>query len=220
MKRSRRTRDLVLTQMNEQGEGETDEESDENADDDARPSRMVGLPLTKLVSAWTFQMFNLDPLSLATGDATLDRPALDADANRGLTASHADLEGMREDTREYIKRFPLSPTRLYEQDCMHEMEYAAMYRGQIPKDNNWGFYLYMTATHRQKRILDYQNKVGGAKLVITTSPLQMRSSSKSDRLRRSGSVGGKRRRSEDKKIIKLMKKKLSYDSPEPTNVKK
>ena len=49
---------------------------------------------------------------------------------------------MRNDTEMYLKQFPLDPSRLYEQDCMHELEYGAMYRGEISKDNNWGFYLY------------------------------------------------------------------------------
>ena len=128
------TRELVLSHIEEQANGETDE-SDQ--DDTNRPSRMVGLPLTKLVSAWTFEMLNLDPLSLGTGDAALNRPETGVGANFVLSGARADLEAMREDTRRYIKQFPLSPSRLYEQDCMHEMEYAEMYRGTIPKDNNW-----------------------------------------------------------------------------------
>ena len=40
--------------------------------------------------------------------------------------------------------------------------------------------------------------------------------SRSAKLPRSGGTVSKRRRSEDKKIVKFMKKKLTYDSPDPT----
>ena len=61
----------------------------------------------------------------------------------------------------------------------------------------------MTAKDRKKGFWDYQSKVGGAKLVVTISPLQMRSVSRSVKLPRSGGTVSKRRRSEDKKLLSL-----------------
>ena len=120
---------------------------------------------------------------------------------------------MRNDTEMYLKQFPLDPSRLYEQDCMHELEYGAMYRGEIPKDNNWGFYLYMTAKDRHKRMMEYNRKVGGAELVVIDSPLQMRRSSGSGKRRRSRLDSRVRRRLGDRKIIKRMKRELVFDTP-------
>ena len=102
------------------------------------------------------------------------------------------------------------------QDFLHEMEYRAMYRGEINKDNNWGFYLYKTAKDRQQRIKDYQHKSGGATVVVTTSPLQMRRRSSSGKRRRSRSDSRKQKQTDDSKIMKKLRvrKKLTYDDKE------
>ena len=103
-------------------------------------------------------------------------------------------------------------TVLMMQDCLHELEYGAMYRGEIPKNNNWGFYLYKTAKDRQKRILEYREKVGDADDVTRDtegSPQQMRRVVRSGKRSRPGSkVGNSRRRIFDKQINKRLKKEF------------
>ena len=98
------------------------------------------------------------------------------------------------------------------QDCLHEREYGAMYRGEIPKNNNWGFYLYRTAKDRQKRILEYREKVGSVGDVtrdVEGSPQQMRCVSRSGKRSRPGSkVGNSKRRIDMKKINKRLKKEF------------
>ena len=86
--RGRINRGIVLDGID--GRAETDESSDSSEDeteDDVRPNQHVCLPLTKILSAFTFQMFNLDPTSLASGTANVDRL-------RRVSAAADDLEGM------------------------------------------------------------------------------------------------------------------------------
>ena len=103
-------------------------------------------------------------------------------------------------------------TVLMMQDCLHEREYAAMYRGLIPKNNNWGFYLYKTAKDRQKRILEYREKADGVddvQRVGEGSPQQMRRISRFGKRSRSGSKArNSQRRLDDKKINKRLKKEF------------
>ena len=117
------------------GTGETDEETDAHGDEDS--GRNVPLRLDKLVSNWSCQMLKI---SDAVGSPA--RPRVASNAHLGSKAMH-------EDVKNYLKQFPLSCKGQFEQDYIHELEYAAMYRGEIPKNNNCP---YKTAGERQERI--------------------------------------------------------------------
>ena len=51
-----------------------------------------------------------------------------------------------------------------QQDFTHVLEYRAMYENRIPRNNNWGFYLYKTAVERQERIRSYMEDTGWCQL--------------------------------------------------------
>ena len=123
-KRLSTNRDLLLGVIDEEGI----EESDVSADED-QSSRDVLIPLEKIIGNWTLKMLNLD---VNTG-----RPRI-------VSSASEDIKDMKDDVRKYISKFPPGPCEEYEQDFMHEMEYRAMYNGEIPKNNNWRFYLYKT----------------------------------------------------------------------------
>ena len=80
------TRDVLLAAL--KGRAETDE-SDEGDEDDSRDAgRDVCIPLTKIVGDWTFEMFKLDPASLAAGNAQVERPRAVSAALRTLMATY------------------------------------------------------------------------------------------------------------------------------------
>ena len=148
--RGRVSRRVVFNSLT--GTGETDEETDADSDEDS--GRNVPLRLDKLVSAWSCQM-----LKISDGVGSPTRP-------RVVSNAHLGSKAMQEDVKKYLQQFPLNRKGQFEQDYIHELEYAAMHRGEIPKNNNWGFYLYKTAGERQERMRSYIRDSGGANLQV------------------------------------------------------
>ena len=156
-------------------------------------------------------MLNLSPQSL--GEVHADRPRI-------VSSASEDVKSMQQDVKKYLRTFPLNPHRLYKQDFLHEMEYRAMYFGEISKNNNWGFYLYKTAVDRQSRMLAYNRQFEGTNMTqkYVCSPIQMKVRATRDKRCRPGSTKrNSRNRSikheSDKKIIKLMRTKLEDVKP-------
>ena len=183
-------------------DGETDE-SDEGDNDEEEDSKV--LPLMDLISTWTCKM-----LKLSSNMCHTDRP-------RVVSSASEDVKAMKKDFRKYLGSFPLDPHREYEQDFLHEMEYRSMYLGEIPKNNNWGFYLYKTAADRQTRILEYNRKFGANMTKkYECSPIQMRVKTRKRRCRpgstKRNSINRSIKNETSKKISKLMNtKKLEPD---------
>ena len=184
-------RDLLLGVIDEEGI----DESDGSVNEEDQPSRDVVIPLEKIIGHWSLKMLNLD--------VNRGRPRI-------VSSASEDIKSMKEDVKNYLGKFPPGPCEEYEQDFMHEMEYRAMYNGEIPKNNNWGFYLYKTARDRQKRIVEFQQKHRGVKMVFTHSPQQMRS--RTVKLKKSRPQTKEKNRvkrrieyQSDRKIIKMMK---------------
>ena len=134
-KRRGNNRSLIVEAI--EVEGETDESDDSESDSTSKSGRDIVIPLEQLILDRTLKMMNLERSALERG-AEIDRP-------RCLTSSHDEVDEMKDDVKKYISEFPRNQTKLYEQDYIHELEYREMYRGKIPKNNNWGFYLYRTA---------------------------------------------------------------------------
>ena len=196
-KRVSANRDLLLGVIEEESDASVDE------DEDDQSSRDVLIPLEKMIGDWTLKMLNLD---VNTG-----RPRI-------VSSASEDIKSMKEDVKKYISKFPPGPCEEYEQDFMHEMEYRAMYHGEIPKNNNWGFYLYKTARDRQKRIVEFQRKHTGVKMVFNHSPQQMRSrtvklkeSTSRPRVKEKNRVKRRIEHQTDKKIIKMMRKPIKVE---------
>ncbi len=182
-------------------DGEMDESDDDQDDEDVKV-----IPLMDLISTWTCKMMKLSPTSLEGGNAQADRP-------RVVSSASEDVKAMKQDFKKYLSKFPLDEHGLYEQDFLHEMEYRSMYLGEIPKNNNWGFYLYKTAVDRQTRIREYNTKYGGNMTKkYVCSPIQMRVKTRIKRSRpgstKRNSINRSIKHESSKKIIKLMNTKL------------
>ena len=88
-----------------------------------------------------------------------------------------------------------------------------MYAGEIPKNNNWGFYLYKTAHDRHKRMIEYQTKhTGEVNMVFVNSPQQKRSKPTTKNrskirhgCRTNNTIKRQRDREFDRKIVKIMR---------------
>ena len=149
--RSQTSLDVVFNTMTEL-HGETDDESDDEGDPSS--GRDVPLSLDKIILLFSCQMLEID------GDEKPERPRI-------VSNAHLGTQEMEEDVKNYIKGFPLNRQQQFQQDYTHELEYRAMYQNEIPRCNNWGFYLYKTARERQERIRSYIADTGGANLKVS-----------------------------------------------------
>ena len=147
--RSKASLDVVFNTMTEL-HGDTDDETDEEDS-----GKNVPLRLDRIILSWSSQMLKIDD-----DDSLPDRP-------RVVSNAHLGTQEMEDDVKNYIKSFPLNRQQQFEQDYTHELEYRAMYQNEIPRNNNWGFYLYKTARERQERIRSYIADTGGANLKVS-----------------------------------------------------
>ena len=197
-KRMSKTRDRIIDHIEREERESSD--NDSNSDEDDRTSRDIVIPLEKILSKWTLKILHLED------SANEDRPRIVSEASE-------EFRGMKEDLKNYLGTFPPTPCKEYEQDFLHEMEYRAMYAGEIPKNNNWGFYLYKTAHDRHKRMIEYQTKhTGEVNMVFVNSPQQKRSKPTTKNrskirhgCRTNNTIKRQRDREFDRKIVKIMR---------------
>ena len=158
-KRSRQGKNRLKSNVEELVTGAEDVSSGQESEESEEEGRDKAINFTKQINMWTLKMLNLE---------SSDRPRI-------VSVASQDIESMKKDTKKYLREFPLDPHRLFEQDFLHEKEYGLMYEGVIPKNNNWGFYLYKTATDRQNRLTEYSRRFGvPLEMTYTISSLQMR----------------------------------------------
>ena len=149
--REKATQRLIFELVSETGE--TDDDTDDESVEET--GKDIPLDLENEVLVWSAKI-----LKLEDNNTLPDRP-------RAVSNAYLATKEMQEDVEKYLQEFPLNRKKQFEQDYIHELEYSAMYRGEIPRCNNWGFYLYKTARERQQRIQEYNRDSGGATLQVS-----------------------------------------------------